>query len=130
MFFPVKVIKMLILSRSIWCCWAQDLWAARAFLSSSDFRSSGGQRSSPLSTSPTSEGSTTMDGNLFDSFGYFSWASGKAYEVQWRIELVLSWWSGCNDTYKKITIETNGYSLFQFFKIPLKIIKREKYQIP
>lgn len=39
--------------------------------------SSGGQRSSPLSTSAPSVGSTTMEGSLLVNFGYLSWVSGK-----------------------------------------------------
>lgn len=44
--------------------------------------SSGGQRSSPLSTSVPSVGSTTMDGSLLVSFGNLSWVSGKIF---WRL---------------------------------------------
>lgn len=46
-------------------------------LASGELGSSGGQRSSPLSTSLPSVGSTTMEGSLLDSFGYLSWESGK-----------------------------------------------------
>lgn len=44
---------------------------------SGELGSSGGQRSSPLSTSVPSVGSTTMDGSLLDNLGYLSWESGK-----------------------------------------------------
>lgn len=72
-------------SRSICCCccWTQTLWSPWRPLSSADFRSSGGQRSSPLSTSPDSVGSTTIDGSLLDSLGYFSRESGKAWWDIW-----------------------------------------------
>lgn len=72
-------------SRSICCCccWTQTLWSPWRPLSSADFRSSGGQRSSPLSTSPDSVGSTTIDGSLLDSLGYFSRESGKAWWDTW-----------------------------------------------
>lgn len=70
-------------SRSICCCWTQTLWSPCRPFSSADFRSSGGQRSSPLSTSPDSVGSTTIDGSLLDSLGYFSRASGKAWGDIW-----------------------------------------------
>ncbi len=51
-------------------------WACLSLGSSVGLRSSGGQRSSPLSTSPLSVGSTTMDGKRLESFGNRSWASG------------------------------------------------------
>lgn len=44
---------------------------------SAELGSSGGQRSSPLSTSFPSVGSTTIEGSLLDNFGYLSWVSGK-----------------------------------------------------
>lgn len=76
-------------SRSICCCccWTQTLWSPWRPLSSADLRSSGGQRSSPLSTSPDSVGSTTMEGSLLDSLGYFSRESGKAWGDIWGMHI-------------------------------------------
>ncbi|TNN61114.1 hypothetical protein EYF80_028622 [Liparis tanakae] len=41
---------------------------------------SGGQRSSPLSTSSPSIGSTTMEGSLLDSLGYLPRVSGGVWD--------------------------------------------------
>lgn len=51
---------------------------------------SGGQRSSPLSTAPTSVGSTTIEGSRWQSRGPFSRTPTAAYREKWgRIRAIL-----------------------------------------